>query len=196
MLARWDLSGTTFAAEPECVLSDRMVARTLPRARPLRDLDQRGPAPKAVTDVLAVGNLIRLERTEADTWMLAQRPLVSGALVSVSPVDGAILALVGGYAYDESQFNRASDARRPAGSSFKPFLYAAALERGWTPASLVRDEPVSVRVSAREVWRPGNADGKNLGPIRLRPVLVQSRNLAAIDLLNQVGLEETIGFVG
>lgn len=165
-------------------------------ARPFRDPDRRGPAPKAVTDVLTVGDLIRLERTEAGAWMLAQRSRVSGALVSVSPLDGAILALVGGSAYEESQFNRASDARRPAGSSFKPFLYAAALERGWTPASLVRDESVAVRLSAREVWRPGNADGKTLGPIRLRPALVQSRNLAAIDLLDQIGLDEAIGFVG
>jgi penicillin-binding protein 1A len=165
-------------------------------ARPFRDVDRRGPAPRAVTDVLSVGDLVRLRQNERGRWVLAQRPAVSGALVSVSPRDGAILAMVGGYEFGESQFNRAVDARRPAGSSFKPFIYAAALHRGWTPASLVRDEPIAVRMSARDVWRPSNFDGKSLGPIRLRPALVQSRNLAAIDLLEQVGVEEAIGFVG
>nr|WP_093189036.1 penicillin-binding transpeptidase domain-containing protein [Thiocapsa sp. KS1] len=164
-------------------------------ARPFRDADRRGSPPRAMTDVLSVGDLVRLKQDAEGRWMLAQRPAVSGALVSVSPLDGAILAIVGGYAFGESQFNRAVDARRPAGSTFKPFIYAAALDAGWTPASLVRDEPVSRVASGSQGWRPRNFDGKNLGPIRLRPALVQSRNLAVIDLLDQVGVDEAIRFV-
>ncbi|SDX44297.1 penicillin-binding protein 1A [Thiocapsa roseopersicina] len=164
-------------------------------ARPLRDADRRGPVPRAMSDVLSVGDLVRLTQDALGRWTLAQRPAVSGALVSVSPLDGAILAIVGGYAFAESQFNRAVDARRPAGSTFKPFIYAAALHAGWTPASLARDEPVSRSVRGSQGWRPRNFDGKNLGPIRLRPALVQSRNLAAIDLLDQVGVDEAIHFV-
>ena len=165
-------------------------------ARPARGAERRGRAPRALTEVLAVGDLIRLRQDANGRWLLAQRPAVAGALVSLSPLDGAILALVGGYEFGESQFNRAVDARRPAGSSFKPFVYAAALHRGWHPASLVNDDPVSVRVSARKVWRPSNFDGKALGPIRLRAALVQSRNLAAVNLLEQVGLDEAIRFAG
>jgi penicillin-binding protein 1A len=164
-------------------------------ARPLRDADRRGPAPRAMSDVLSDGDLVRLRQDAEGRWMLAQRPAVSGALVSVSPLDGAILAMVGGYAFGESQFNRAVDARRPAGSTFKPFIYAAALHAGWTPANLVRDEPVTRVASGSQGWRPRNFDGKNLGPIRLRPALVQSRNLAAIDLLDRVGVDEAIRFV-
>jgi membrane carboxypeptidase/penicillin-binding protein len=117
-------------------------------------------------------------------------------LAVVSPLDGAILALAGGYQFGEDQFNRALDARRPAGSSFKPFVYAAALHLGWTPASLVQDEPFTAEPSHGEIWQPRNFDGKALGQIRLRPALTQSRNLATIDLLDRIGLEEGIRFAG
>jgi penicillin-binding protein 1A len=149
-----------------------------------------------VTEVLAVGDLIRVREEAQGRWVLAQRPGVSGALAVVSPLDGAILALAGGYQFGEDQFNRALDARRPAGSSFKPFVYAAALHQGWTPASLVQDEPFTAEPRQGEIWQPRNFDGKALGPIRLRPALTQSRNLATIDLLDRIGLEEGIRFAG
>lgn len=164
-------------------------------ARPYVDEDRRGKAPVRLDQVVAVGDLIRLQRTPAGDWSLAQAPAVSGALLALAPQDGAILALVGGYAYRVSAFNRAVDARRQPGSSFKPFIYAAALDQGWSPASLVRDEPIRVPQARGKVWAPRNADHKTLGPVRLRVALVKSRNLATIHLLDQLGIETARAFI-
>ncbi|MEY6433132.1 PBP1A family penicillin-binding protein [Thioalkalicoccus limnaeus] len=164
-------------------------------ARPWRDQNRRGPAPRHVTDVLRVGDLIRVRPHEQAGWRLAQAPAVTGALVAMAPQSGAILALVGGYSFQESAFNRAVDARRQPGSAFKPFIYAAALDRGWTAASLVHDEPIQVPQSRGRVWQPRNADRRTLGPIRVRVALAQSRNLATIDLLERVGIDETRAFI-
>lgn len=157
-------------------------------ARPLIDENRRGRRPRRVSDVLTVGDLVRLSRGEDGDWRLDQLPAVAGALVSIDPRDGAVLALVGGYDFAASKFNRALDMRRQPGSSFKPFIYAAALAEGWTPASLVRDAPVELPRGSR--WNPQNADRRALGPIRLRPALARSRNLATINLLQSVGLED------
>jgi len=143
---------------------------------------------------VAVGDLIRLRRNKKQTWELSQAPSVTGALVGLAPLDGAIQAVVGGYYFDDSKFNRAVDARRQPGSSFNPFVYAAALNQGYTPASLVRDEPVFVRYG-RRAWRPRNADHRNLGRIRMRVALTLSRNLASIHFLKRVGVEETRNFI-
>ena len=159
-------------------------------ARPYRDESRRGATPAKVTDVLAVGDLVRLARDEHGTWQLSQRPSVAGALAVVSPEDGAVVALVGGYSFEDSKFNRAVDALRQPGSSFKPFIYAAALNRGYTPASFLRDEPFK-----RGEWQPKNFDGKTMGLIRMREALVLSRNLASIDLLNRTGLGVARRFV-
>lgn len=158
-------------------------------ARPFKGADRRGPAPRRVEAVVQAGDLVRLQRTSDGAWELAQMPGVSAALVALAPGDGAVRAVVGGYSFGISQFNRATDARRQPGSAFKPFVYAAALQRGWTPASLILDEPVTVEVGPGDLWRPGNADGRSLGPIRVRQALVQSRNLASIDLLDRVGVD-------
>ena len=158
-------------------------------ARPFLSADRRGPAPRRVDEAVRTGDLIRLRRDSQGAWELSQRPGVSGALLALAPQDGAIRALVGGYAFGSSQFNRATDARRQPGSAFKPFVYAAALERGWTPASLILDAPIALRLGGREVWEPANFDHRALGPIRLRLALTQSRNLAAIDLLDRVGID-------
>ena len=159
-------------------------------ARPYQDEDRTGATPSKVTDVLAVGDLVRLTRNDQGAWRLSQRPSVGGALAVVSPADGAVVALVGGYSFDDSKFNRAVDARRQPGSSFKPFVYAAALNRGYTPASFLRDEPFK-----RGGWRPKNFDGKTMGLIRMREALVLSRNLASIDLLNRTGLDSARRFI-
>jgi penicillin-binding protein 1A len=159
-------------------------------ARRYRDESRMGAAPTKVTDVLAAGDLVRLAQTEQGTWQLSQRPSVAGALAVVSPDDGAVVALVGGYSFQDSEFNRAVDARRQPGSSFKPFVYAAALNRGYTPASFLRDEPFK-----RGGWQPKNFDGKTMGLIRMREALVLSRNLASIDLLNRAGLGAARRFV-
>ncbi|WP_256091505.1 penicillin-binding protein 1A [Candidatus Thiosymbion oneisti] len=164
-------------------------------ARPFRNENWRGRAPRRVTDAVAVGDLIRLRRNRQGTWGLSQAPSVSGALVALSPLDGAIQAVVGGYYFNDSEFNRAVDARRQPGSSFKPFVYAAALNQGYTPASLVRDEPIVVRYGRRRAWRPRNADHKILGRIRMRVALTQSRNLASVHLLKRVGVEEARNYI-
>jgi penicillin-binding protein 1A len=163
-------------------------------ARPFRNADLLGPAPRRVDAVVHAGELIRLRQDQRGGWELAQRPAVAGALLALAPRDGAIRALVGGYRFGADQFNRAADARRQPGSAFKPFVYAAALERGWTPASLILDAPIAVRIGAGEVWTPDNSDHRTLGPIRLRQALTQSRNLAAIGLLKRVGIDDARTF--
>jgi penicillin-binding protein 1A len=165
-------------------------------ARPFKNANRRGSAPRKVTDAVSVGDLIRLSRDNDGTWKLSQAPAVSGALVAVSPLDGALRAVVGGYHFSDSKFNRAVDARRQPGSSFKPFVYAAALDKGWTPASLIKDERISVRLNNRKVWKPNNFDHKTMGPIRLRLALTKSRNLASVYLLQRVGLDDARDFVG
>jgi len=144
---------------------------------------------------VAVGDLVRLEQDGEGTWELSQNPSVAGALVSLSPADGAIRALVGGYAFEDSKFNRAVDAHRQPGSSFKPFIYAAALNKGYTPASLVRDEPISIRLNRSKMWTPQNFDHKTMGRIRMRVALTLSRNLASVNLLNRVGLDEARDYI-
>jgi len=165
-------------------------------ARPnLGALNRLGGAPRRIADVVAVGDLIRLQQGTDGTWRLAQLPAVEGALVALVPTDGSVKALLGGYDYNRSQFNRAVDARRQPGSSFKPFIYAAALEKGWTPASLLEDSPLELPDGPGKLWRPKNFDGKYLGPIRLRKALAQSRNLASIDLLRHIGVDYAVKFM-
>jgi penicillin-binding protein 1A len=169
---------------PRQALSWARTQRNLGRWRGER---RRGP------NAVAVGDLVRLRRSSKGDWVLTPIPAVSGALVSLDPQDGAVRALVGGYAFSDSKFNRAVDMRRQPGSSFKPFVYAAALERGWTPVSLVRDQAVKLKGNQR--WNPKNADHKELGPISLRRSLALSRNLASINLLQSVGLEEAQNYI-
>ncbi len=158
-------------------------------ARPYIDTDRRGPAPKRAADVLAPGDLVRLERRADGSWWLAQLPRVEGALVALAPADGAVRALVGGFDFERSKFNRAVQAQRQPGSSFKPFIYAAALEKGFTAASLINDAPVVFDDPALEAtWRPENYSGRFHGPTRLREALVHSRNLVSIRLLRAIGV--------
>ncbi|MEA3277319.1 MAG: penicillin-binding protein 1A [Pseudomonadota bacterium] len=164
-------------------------------ARPFKNEKWRGRAPRKVSDAVAVGDLIRLKQNGDGVWELSQAPSVAGALVALSPTDGAVRALAGGYHFAASKFNRAVDARRQPGSSFKPFVYASALDKGWTPASLIKDERISIRLNRREMWEPDNFDHKTMGPIRLRKALTLSRNLASVYLLRRVGLDDVRGYV-
>ena len=164
-------------------------------ARPYVSVDRRGPAPKAVGDVLAPGDLVRVLRT-GDGWELAQVPKVQGALVAMDPEDGAILAMAGGFDFRRSKFNRGTQALRQPGSSFKPFIYASALARGFTAASLVNDAPLVIDDPSLEAgWRPRNYSGKFFGPTRLREALVKSRNLVSVRLLREVGLDFALDYV-
>ena len=121
--------------------------------------------------------------------VVAQIPIAQSTLVSLQPEDGAIRALVGGFSFGLNKFNRATQAQRLPGSSFKPFVYSASFERGFSPASIVLDAPVVVRDRAGNVWRPQNDAGNFAGPMRLREAMVQSRNLVSVRLLDAIGVD-------
>ena len=152
------------------------------------------------------GELVRVQRVEATaktggdagtvaaadariSYKLDQLPRGQAALVSLEPMTGALRALSGGYSFAGNKFNRAIQARRQPGSSFKPFLYAAAFERGFNPASIVLDAPVVFQDRRGHVWRPQNDDGKFAGPMRVREALVRSRNLVSVRLLDAIGVD-------
>jgi len=166
-------------------------------ARPYVNENRRGPAPKKAADILSVGDVIYVQLTEDGQWRLTQIPAIEGGLVAMRPDDGAILALVGGYDFQRSKFNRVTQARRQPGSSFKPFIYSAALESGYTAASLINDAPVVFDDPGLEaVWRPENYSGRTHGPTRLREALTHSRNLVSIRLLNAIGISNAIEYLG
>ncbi len=140
--------------------------------------------------VLKRGDVIRVAPTKEGAWQLAQIPAAQAALVSIDPENGAIQALVGGFNFSRSKFNRAVMAARQPGSSFKPYLYSAAFERGFTPASIINDAPLALPDPSRPdgIWTPSNDDGKFSGPMRLREALVQSKNLVSVRLLDAAGV--------
>ncbi len=168
------------------------------------DRETKGPAPETAAEVLNVGDVIYVMPTTAGTWALAQEPEAQGAVVSIDPYDGAVGALTGGFDFTTSKFNRARQAYRQPGSSFKPFIYSAALEHGNTPATVVLDAPVVINSSELEaVWRPINYSGRFYGPTRMRDALASSMNLVSVRLLlfetgigNAVRHIEKFGFGG
>ncbi len=169
-------------------------------ARIHQDQDHQGPKPKSATEILKQGDLIRIYRETPDNgeqyWRLAQIPKVAGALISVSPDNGSIRALVGGYDFYLSKFNRVTQAKRQPGSGFKAFIYSSALEQGYTAASLINDAPVVFDDPSLEAtWRPENYSGKFFGPTRLRYALTHSRNLVSIRLLRDIGVKTTLDYI-
>lgn len=142
---------------------------------------------KSLSNALTAGDVVRL-RANGNRYLLAQIPKAQAALVSLQPEDGALRAIVGGFSYSTSGFNRATQAKRQPGSSFKPFVYTAAFERGYSPSSVVLDAPVVFRDRKGNVWRPQNDKGGFKGPMRLRDALVQSRNLVSVRLLDGIGV--------
>lgn len=177
-------------------------------ARPYVSERQIGVAPRQASEVLSIGDVIRVEwlmpaptanATTAATsgyWRLSQIPKVEGALISLSSHDGAILALVGGFDFSLSKFNRATQAMRQPGSNFKPFIYSAALDHGFTPASYINDAPIVFDTPGLEgAWRPENYEGIYHGPTQLRDALANSRNLVSIRLMRDVGINTTIEHV-
>ena len=156
--------------------------------------DAQGPVPRSVKEVLKTGDIVRLRETGDGTWQLTQVPEADGALVSLDPAKGGIVALAGGFEYSRSKFNRVTQAQRQPGSGFKPILYAAALDAGFTPASVINDAPIIYYDPSVEggAWRPQNYSGKFYGPTRLRVALVKSRNLVSIRLLRKIGLKKAI----
>jgi penicillin-binding protein 1A len=135
------------------------------------------------------GSLIRVQKNEKGLWQIAQLPQVEAALVAMDPRDGAIRALVGGFDFNRNKFNHVTQAWRQPGSSFKPFIYSAALERGFTAASVINDAPLyfDATETGSEPWEPRNYDGKYEGPMRLRTALAKSKNLVSIRILQAIG---------
>ncbi|TAL75396.1 MAG: penicillin-binding protein 1A [Rhodanobacter sp.] len=166
-------------------------------ARPYLDDSRVGAAPKRVDAALKRGDIVRVMRNANDAWQLAQIPAAQAALASVRPEDGAVEALVGGFNFTRSKFNRAVMAARQPGSSFKPFLYAAAFDHGFTPASIINDAPLALPDPSRPggLWTPSNDDDKFAGPMRLREALVQSKNLVSVRLLAAIGVRYARHFI-
>ncbi|MEW6766301.1 MAG: penicillin-binding protein 1A [Pseudomonadota bacterium] len=156
-------------------------------ARPYRNEDARGPAPKSAGQIVARGDVIRLRHT-AEGVRLAQIPQVSGAFVAFDSQTGSLLALEGGYDFSLSKFNRATQAQRQPGSAFKPFLYSAALEHGFTLASVISDAPLVYAGAAgyNKDWKPENYEGKAYGPTRLHEALVRSQNLVSVRIMEAI----------
>jgi penicillin-binding protein 1A len=151
------------------------------------NIDDKREKVKGIGDVLHVGDVVYVEKTD-DGYELQQVPKISGALISMDPNTGRVLAMVGGFSWSQSQFNRATQAMRQPGSAFKPFVYAAALDNGYTPASVVLDAPIQL-VSGGEVWQPKNYGGGFAGPSTLRLGIERSRNLMTVRLAKDMGMQ-------
>lgn len=166
-------------------------------ARKFISVDARGPAPKKISDVLAVGDVILVEKNEAGTsYVLRQIPEVNGAFLVMDPHTGRVLAMMGGYVDTPNQFNRATQALRQPGSTMKTFGYIAALENGMTPASIIVDEEISLNQGfGLPPYRPSNYSGDYYGATTLRTGLEQSRNVTTVRLADQVGLDKVVDVV-
>lgn len=155
--------------------------------------ERQGNAPSNAGQILSPGMLIYVREQEGQ-WRLSQLPQASSALVALNPKDGAIRALVGGYSFSQTQFNRVTQANRQVGSNIKPFIYSAALEHGYTLASVINDAPIHEwDEGSGQAWRPKNSPEEYDGPIRLREALAKSKNVVSVRLISGVGIDHTIG---
>ncbi|MBK9447377.1 MAG: penicillin-binding protein 1A [Betaproteobacteria bacterium] len=150
-----------------------------------RMLDEKAPPNKRIRR----GALIRVQKDDKGNWQIVQMPEVESAFVSVDPQTGSIRALVGGFDFNRNKYNHVSQAWRQPGSSFKPFIYSAALEKGFTPTSVIQDEPIAfpASVTGSQAWEPKNYDGKYEGPMKLRTALAKSKNMVSIRILQAIG---------
>lgn len=164
-------------------------------ARPQFKGGGMGASPKGPSDIVKIGDVIYTQEVNK-TWRMAQIPEVAGAFVALDPKTGGILALVGGFDYNISSFNRVTQADRQPGSNFKPFLYSAALDNGYTLASVVNDAPFSYTDPVTGVtWRPHNDKNRIYGPTRLRVSLARSQNMVTVRLMQAVGIKNVIDYV-
>lgn len=157
---------------------------------------RKGPAPKALSDILTIGDVVYTQQQNDNSWQLSQVPEAEGALVALNPDNGGISALVGGFSYVKSKFDRVMQANRQPGSGFKPFVYSAALHKGYTLATLVNDAPIVAKAANNVgIWRPRNDSRQFYGPTRLRIGLMKSRNLVTIRLLQEIGINYAINYI-
>lgn len=164
-------------------------------ARKQISADYLGPNPRRADQILHLGDVVRIF-PRPQGYILAQLPKAEAGLVALSPQNGAILAMVGGFDYQQSKFNRITSAQRQPGSSFKPFIYSAALEKGYTLATVINDAPIVIEnPTDNSLWRPQNDTKKFYGPTRLRTAIIESRNLVSIRLLALMGLSYAADYV-
>lgn len=163
-------------------------------ARPQINEDYLGPHPKTASNIVNLGDLIRITPNKEGGFRLAQIPKAEAGFVALNPLNGEILALVGGFDYQNSKFNRITHANRQPGSSFKPFIYSAALDKGYTLATVINDAPIVVENRDNSLWRPQNDEHRFYGPTRLRDAITKSRNLVSIRLLDLIGIKYAIHY--
>ena len=158
-----------------------------------RSLDDKALPQKRVRR----GSVIRVQKDEKKVWQIVQLPEAESAFISVDPNDGAIRALVGGFDFSRNKYNHVTQAWRQPGSSFKPFIYSASLEKGFTPATVIADEPIVVEadVTGSQRWEPKNYDGKFEGPMRMRTALAKSKNMVSIRILKAIGTKYAQDYV-
>jgi len=149
-----------------------------------RALEEKAAAPRRIQR----GAVIRVQRDEKKNWQIAQLPEAEAAFISIDPANGAVRSLVGGFDFHRSKFNHIIQAWRQPGSSFKPFIYSASLEKGFTPATVIADEPIVIEadVTGSQRWEPKNYDGKFEGPMRMRTALAKSKNMVSIRILQSI----------
>jgi len=159
-----------------------------------RMLDDKAPPNKR----LKRGAIVRLLKDDKGSWQISQLPEVESAFVAVDPRDGAIRALVGGFDFNRNKFNHVTQAWRQPGSSFKPFIYSASLEKGYNPGSVIADEPIVIPASqtGSQAWEPHNYDGKYEGPMKLRTALAKSKNMVSIRILQSIGTHYAQDYAG
>lgn len=165
-------------------------------ARPFIDNERQGPAPDTASDILTAGDHIWVREIEPGEFKLAQIPGPSSAFVAMNPQNGALAAVVGGYSFSMSQYNRALQAKRQVGSTIKPFIYGAALEQDYTLATIMNDAPITQwNPGSGSAWRPRNSPEVYDGPIRLRKALARSKNVVSVRLIRAVGVDRTAEYM-
>jgi penicillin-binding protein 1A len=184
------MSAVVLEASPKKIVAIRQNAEQLEITGDGLKPAQSGLSSKAGPNIkIKRGAVIRVVQTPKGTWEITQLPEVEGALVAISPQDGSVRALVGGFDFEKNKFNHVIQAWRQPGSSFKPFIYSAALEKGFTPATVVKDAPLffDAGVTGGQPWEPKNYDGTFEGPMTLRKGLAKSKNMISIQILQSVG---------
>lgn len=158
-----------------------------------RMIDEKAPPNKR----LRRGALIRVQKDDKGNWQIAQMPEVEAAFLAADPYTGSVRALVGGFDFNRNKFNHTTQAWRQPGSSFKPFIYSASLEKGFSPASIINDEPIvfPASVTGSQAWEPKNYDGKYEGPMRMRTGLAKSKNMISIRILQSIGVQYAQDYV-
>ncbi len=192
------MSAVVLEASPKRILAVRQNSETIEIIGDGLRPAQSGLSEKAPPNIrIRRGAVIRVVKTPKNTWEITQLPEVEGAFVALDPRDGSIKAMVGGFDFDKNKFNRVTQAWRQPGSAFKPFIFSAALEKGFTPSTIINDAPLffDAGVTGSQPWEPKNYDGKFDGPMPLRTALAKSKNMVSIRILQAIGTQNAQSWV-